>query len=276
MGKSSILARGKSSLALPVEKKGKQAPKAKGKPVPKAKAKQATTAKKKPAAASSEAEAPPTMNATIDSLKAGVDETPRDKGKAQKYAKERENLPDYVKVLIEEESRKSGNARNFKSQAINKLYIRQSDGSLKLNLQDPLFQEASTMYEKNYSATMDDAYPPGIMKNLFFRGDQAAFDDAVRDGDIYQTESKKGGKCFWAFTKYRVASEEGKQQDHRLQSSKAVGTAVAAELLQAFQSDLDKTPAHTQPGFLGFKVWRFFLLGLMVRLETPTHQTPKL
>ena len=175
------------------------------------------------------------MNMTIDNLKAGVMEPEaRDKGKEQKYAKDSDHLPEYVKSLIDE-----------KSQAINRLYSRQGDGTLKLNLQDPLFQEASTMYERNYSSTMDDAYPRSIMINMFFRGDQAAFDEALRDGDIYETENKKkGGKPFYAFTKYRVASEEGKKKDHRLQSSKAVNNAVADELLQAFQSDLDKKTAH--------------------------------
>eukprot|EP00439_Symbiodinium_sp_Y106_P048171 s2645_g6.t1 len=133
---------------------------------------------KKPAASMSdgatEKEAAPSMNMTIDNLKAGVMEPEaRDKGKAQKYAKDSDHLPEYVKSLMDE-----------KSQAINRLYSRQGDGTLKLNLQDPLFQEASTMYERNYSSTMDDAYPRSIMINMFFRGDQAAFDEALRDGDI--------------------------------------------------------------------------------------------
>ena len=176
------------------------------------------------------------MNMTIDNLKAGVMEPEaRDKGKAQKYAKDSDHLPEYVKSLMDE-----------KSQAINRLYSRQGDGTLKLNLQDPLFQEASTMYERNYSSTMDDAYPRSIMINMFFRGDQAAFDEALRDGDIYETDNKKkGGKPFYAFTKYRVASEEGKKKDHRLQSSKAVNMRLQTSCCRPFRVTWTKRqPTH--------------------------------
>ena len=85
------------------------------------------------------------INATIDTLRAGVplsDAEARDKGKALKYQKTKDQLPEHVVFLIEQESAKAAQPRQFKTHAINKLYHKEADGSFSLNLKDPLFCEA--------------------------------------------------------------------------------------------------------------------------------------
>ena len=222
MGKPA-LNRGKSFV---MPKKAKAAP-----------VKKAAKVIKKPAA--KETEDPPSdavvlaapVNNTIESLKSGVPEA-RDKGKSQKYTRDRDSLPPFVVDLIEQTSKKSGNARAFKSQAINRLYVRQPDGTLKLNLGDPIFKEASTVYEKEYKRTADEGYPESVMKGMFFGGSQTEFDKAVAKGEVFATNVD--GNDYFAFKKVKVAREEGKNKKHELESQKGISKNVGDLLMDAF------------------------------------------
>ena len=76
------------------------------------------------------------MNATIEQLQNGGDlDGGRDKGKALKYQRMKESgaLPNHVVHLIEVESKKASSKRNFITNAIHTLSVRETDGTLSLN-----------------------------------------------------------------------------------------------------------------------------------------------
>ena len=74
----------------------------------------------------------------------------RDKGKGQKFAKMFESLPDYVKTMYNEEAKKSGSCRAYRTRLVNSLFVRQPDGSLTTNLSAPMFEEYRRVWEKRY------------------------------------------------------------------------------------------------------------------------------
>ena len=221
----------KNAFIKPSTAKPKAKAKAKNEAKPKGKAK----ASGKDANEKGEPKAPAQVNLTIEALKQGVPEEARDKGKAQRYAKERDNLPQYVRVLIDEESRKSGHKRAWQSAAMNRLYSRQSDGSLSLNLSDPLFQQASTMYESGYSRNEDQAYPASIMRNRFFNGSKHEFDTALAEGDIYETTGKDD-KVMYAFNTMTVGIEQEKRTDHKVTAKKSIDKNTFQELMAAYHN----------------------------------------
>ena len=223
MGKPAGISRGKSFVM----------PKAKGKAAPVKKAIQKKPSAKlqaedRPEEAAVVSAAP--VNDSIENLKNGVPEA-RDKGKAQKYARDRASLPPFVVNLVEEQSKKSGNQRSFKSAAINRLYTRLPDGSLKLNLGDPVFTQASSLYDKEFKRTSDEAYPETVMKGMFFHNSQVDFDRAISKGEIFSTNVD--GVPYYAFTKVKVAREEGKNTKHELVGKKEISKQVGDQLLDA-------------------------------------------
>ena len=175
-------------------------------------------AMKKPAAKGSK------INETIKKLKTGVskpdlvknkknvdDETDveeqyRDKAKGQKYQKLRDSLPEHVVDLVETESKKAFSPREFKTMVINKLFKRNSQGKLELNLTDHLFEEHKRIYTKKFSKETDHAMPAAIMKGLYFQNDEGAFQRALKAGDIEEVDGENG-KTFYAYTSFKNGKE---------------------------------------------------------------------
>ena len=122
----------------------------KDKPTPKASPMKASpkavtkSALKKPAAASGSLLR--RMNAMQEEDPEPEQETSlaRDKGKAVKFQKmkNQNSLPAFVVDLIEEQSKASSAPRNQKTLLINKLFKRLPDGSLELSLDQPVFEQA--------------------------------------------------------------------------------------------------------------------------------------
>ena len=92
----------------------------------------------------------------------------RDKAKGQKYIKLKDSLPDHIVDLVEKQSLKSASPRQFKSMAINKLFVKNKQGRLELNLTDQLFEEHKKIYTKRYSTERENAMPESILKSLVF------------------------------------------------------------------------------------------------------------
>ena len=122
----------------------------------------------------------------------------RDKTKGQKYAKMKAKgcLPDHVLDLVEQESARSANPRAFKTNAINKLFVKDNKGHLALNLDDDLFQEHKTIYHKKYAKEEEKALPETIMRGLYFQGKAELMEEAKRNGDIEQIQGSLATTCF--------------------------------------------------------------------------------
>ena len=188
--------------------------KGKAKASPKAVAKPAM---KKPATAESQGG---TINKSIQDMQGGLTsqdvEESRDKGMALKYANLHKagRLPAFVSHLVEEESKKAASSRQFKTFVINRLFDRQPDGSLRLNLGSPLLQEAEELYSRTYARKAEKALPKSIMRGLYFGNSQEAMDKALAEGEIAETTEE--GKKYYSFTSFEVATEQGKNTSHKM------------------------------------------------------------
>ena len=158
----------------------------------------------------------------------------RDKSKGQKYAKMRNQLPEHVVHLIEQESQKMASPRDFKTACINKLFRRNpSTGKLELNLDDMLFKEHKKVYERKYQGQHESAMPELVMRGLYFNNDTRAMDEAKAREEIIPVEVANG-KTFWAFTTYTKGREGGSVEEQTLEGSKKVSKEQAAILSKAF------------------------------------------
>ena len=157
----------------------------------------------------------------------------RDKAKGQKFSKMRDSLPDYVLDLVEKQSAKAANPREFKSQVINKLFKKSKSGKLELNLEDQMFQEHKRIFTKNFAKEQDRAMPESIMCGLYFHNDRNAFRQALQAGDIQEVEGS-GGKSFYSFTEYKKGKEDGSMEEQKLSGSSKVTKDQAMLLGKAF------------------------------------------
>ena len=226
----------------------------------KAKAKSATnkskvqqhTLKKKPAAkAASKAKAAAkakigSLNRSIQDMKAGIEDedaedenTHRDKGKAIKFNKQRSQLPPHVLHLLEVQSQEASSPRAFKTQIINKLYKREKDGSLTLNLGDAIFREHELVYKKKFARSQSEALPGSIFRGLYFQGSQAALEAAVACGDVKKVRQAGDDGVetdYYAFKKYVVGEEQGKNVQQELTAEKTVSARDAEDLRKALKA----------------------------------------
>ena len=163
------------------------------------------------------------------------DQAGRDKAKGQKYAKLKSTLPDHVVDLIEKQSQSAVSPREFKTSAINRLFVRKADGRLELNLKDAMFEEHKTLYTKKYNKEQDTALPETILCGLYFHNDKQAMEAAKRSGDIEPVDVG-GGKTFWAFTSFKKGRENGSVDEQKLHRSQAVNSAQAKALAGIFKS----------------------------------------
>ena len=218
--------------------KAKASGKAKASPKPKAKAKAMkknadAAAKKRPAASTG------TLNQTIEELQQaahGLNEK-RDKGKALKYQRMKEtgSLPQHIVHLVEEEAKRATSKRSFVTATINKLFTRNNDGTLALNLKDPMFVEAQNIYTKHFSKATQKALPQSIMIGLYFGNSLTAFQEAVKRGDVTEVDGEDG-KTYYAFQSYEVGREDGKETVQTRTGKQQLTNQMAKELSKAFDA----------------------------------------
>lgn len=157
----------------------------------------------------------------------------RDKAKGQKYAKMKDQLPQYVQDLIEVESKKAASPREWKTKCINALFVREDGGKLVLNLKDPLFEEHRKIYNTKYSKEEDHAMPESILKGLYFHNDEKAWAKAVADGDIESVDCGNG-KIMWKYTSYKKGTKQGTTQEQNLSGKRTMSKEQEGLLKRAF------------------------------------------
>ena len=162
------------------------------------------------------------------------DEQGRDKSKGQKFSKMKDDLPAYVLDLIEKQSKKSASPREWKTKCINRLFVRDKNNKLVLNLSDSLFEEHRRIYNERYAKEEDHAMPESIMKGLYFGNDEGAFERAKKAGDIEEIDCN--GKSLWAYTSYKRGKKTGTFEEQSLKGGKKVDQEQQRLLMDAFKS----------------------------------------
>jgi hypothetical protein len=141
----------------------------------------------------------------------------RDKGKGQKFAKVKANLPPHILDLYENEAKKHSSPRDFRTMIINKLFTRLPNGQLQLNCKAPIFEEHKTMMERKFGTDEHKALPRSIMKGKYFANDNAALDAAVADGSVKVTVVD--GSEFFAFRVLRAGIEKSTNQTQTIRGA---------------------------------------------------------
>eukprot|EP00439_Symbiodinium_sp_Y106_P026168 s8978_g3.t1 len=220
--------------------------KAKAKVQAKAKAKATAKAKAKSSSAPGAMKRPSSSGHSVHDLKDNIEKTTtqeaqdgaqhRDKGKGIKYQRQKADLPGYVVALIEEETKKSSSPGAAKTNLINKLYRKEKDGTLSLQLSDPTFAEAQKIYNKKYKRTEDEAIPESLMLELYFHGDRSLFDAALKKGEVFKVTGEDSDVDFFAFRKFVVGAEDGKESIHETNSRKKLTNSDLDALKSAFRT----------------------------------------
>jgi len=194
------------------------------------------TLKRKPSASGTSTGG--TLTTTIQSLKDGVaigevGDTNRDKGKAEKAKRDREQLPPHIVSMLDDKSL----SRKEKTKAINSLYtLDTKSGTYTLNAKEKIFEEYKKSYEKKFGLDQHEAVPKSIMKGSFFNNSEDAFQEALKLGEIRATVSGDGQQ-FYAFRKLVAGTEKGSVDESRLTGQKK----VSAETAQAINDVLSKS-----------------------------------
>ena len=98
-------------------------------------------------------------NATDADAESNDDETddPHLKGKGVKFAKMRDELPQFVQDMYDNAARSAPEGkRRFRSKILSKLFEKNIDGSWKLTLSKPFFDEHKQVYEKKFGKVEDE------------------------------------------------------------------------------------------------------------------------
>lgn len=161
-------------------------------------------------------------------------ESGRDKAKGQKYAKMKDSLPEHIVDLVEKQSVKAASPRDYKTMVINKLFKRNANGKLELNLDDQFFQEHKKIYQERYAKEQDNAYPESILKGLYFQNDDNAFKLALKKGEVVAVDCGDG-KTMYSFTSYKKGKKHGAVEEQVLQGSSKISKEQCRMLAAAFE-----------------------------------------
>ena len=181
--------------------------------------------KKRPASAPSV-----TLNEKVSAWKKGLEKSEseeegdaddaRDKGKGQKFAKVKANLPAHILDLYENEAKKTASPRDFRTMLINKLFTRLPNGQLALNAKDPMFEEHKTVMDRRFGIDEHMALPRSIMRGQYFGGNNQALDEAVADGSLKRTVID--GEEFFAFRMIRAGIEKSSSTKQTIAKKKSI------------------------------------------------------
>ena len=169
-------------------------------------------------------------------------ENPRDKGKGQKFAKMKNQLPAHIIDLYDNEAKKASSPRNFRTMVINKLFTKLSNGQYQLNAKDPVFEEHKVMMEKKYGVDEQRAYPRSIMKGQFFNNSNAALEEAIEEGSVKKTVVD--GQEFFCFRTLRAGHEKSASHVSEIKGKAKISTeqyALFAETISSLGRSFDFT-----------------------------------
>ena len=163
-----------------------------------------------------------------------VTDEARDKGKGQKFAKIKGELPAHIIDLYENEAKKQASPREFRSMIINKLFTRLPNGHYALNAKDPMFEEHRQIVDKKFGIDEHMALPRSIMRGKYFNGSNQALDEAVADGSLKRTVID--GEEFFAFRIIRAGIEKSGTLTQTITKKKSITNDQYALMSQTISS----------------------------------------
>ena len=150
------------------------------------------------------------LNDQIGSWKAGVSSScqspadgvdpARDKGKGEKWARMRARgeIEPHILDMCDNPPASGGGKRTQRTEIINALFLRQSNGALLLNSKACMFQQHKRVYEEKFSKQKEKLLPRLLFCGKFFNNDTTALDNAVEAGEVF-VEKDDQGKNLYGF-----------------------------------------------------------------------------
>lgn len=140
----------------------------------------------------------------------------RDRGKARKYKKlhEAKAIPEHIAQMIEEESKKQNKPRQYKTDLINKLFVKTSKGDYTMKPHQPVFETFKETMHKRFGRDETEGTPRAVFLWSTFQGNKQALEAAIEEGAV--KEWKQDGVEFCAFRKTTAGVEATTSQTSKL------------------------------------------------------------
>ena len=173
------------------------------------------------------------LNEQMQSWSQGVGTSPsdvRDKGKGEKFSKmaQHNQIPDFVMDLYNHPP-PGESKRSFRTQLINKLFVRRPSGTLDLSTQDALFVQAKAAYEHRYHKAEVLGYTRLMFCGQFFANNEQKMQQAIDEGEV-SVEQGQCGTTFYNFKKQIKGMARGSKNEHKIESKKKLDKSEYEEL----------------------------------------------
>ena len=199
-----------------------------------------------------------TLNSQIDQWRDGISKDcdneaagmgPRNKGKGEKFVRLRSNGGIEAHILDLYDNPPSGESkRAFRTQVVNRLFERRSDGSLFLNTGDILFTQHKQAYEERFKTDKDKLLPRLLFVAKYFSGNIQAFEAAKDADDVF--EEMVDGKAYYGFRSISrgtvKATRESLDLDMRTKPNKDTARALADVCEELKWQHFRPTPKETK------------------------------
>ncbi|CAE7026132.1 unnamed protein product [Symbiodinium sp. CCMP2456] len=131
------------------------------------------------------------LNSQLATWEKGVssEESGRDKGKGEKWSKlvAQGGIEPHI-IDLYQNPPKDQPKRKFRTDLINRYFVRQGDGSLLVNASDSWFSQAKSVYEDRHKTNRDNLTTRLVFIGRNFQNDEKAFERAVESGEVLEVE----------------------------------------------------------------------------------------
>ena len=120
----------------------------------------------------------------------------RDRGKARKYKKlaDAKAIPQHIVQMIEEDSKNQPKPRQYKTNLINKLFIKTEKGDYQMKPNQPVFESFKESVHKQYGRDETEGSPKTVFLWKVFQGKEDVLNAAIAEGSV--TEWQQDGITF--------------------------------------------------------------------------------
>ena len=142
----------------------------------------------------------------------------RDRGKARKYKKlaDAKAIPQHIVQMIEEDSKNQPKPRQYKTNLINKLFIKTEKGDYQMEPNQPVFESFKESVHKQYGRDETEGSPKTVFLWKVFQGKEDVLNAAIAEGSV--TEWQQDGITFCAFRKMNAGVEKNWSQTTQLKA----------------------------------------------------------
>ena len=142
----------------------------------------------------------------------------RDRGKARKYKKlaDAKAIPQHIVQMIEEDSKNQPKPRQYKTNLINKLFIKTEKGDYQMKPNQPVFESFKESVHKQYGRDETEGSPKTVFLWKVFQGKEDVLNAAIAEGSV--TEWQQDGITFCAFRKMNAGVEKNWSQTTQLKA----------------------------------------------------------